>query len=293
MHCKQKIAQKLDNNSTTHFDALTQDIEIVDQISSSRYPILLAFSPKQKKHFAMKMFRYLDNKINPCFIREARFQNLKHPNLVKIEGSKLKQKFHHKGENFEMSVLLMELAFGDFADLIENKLLCQNEKLLRTYFHHLINGIEFMHSQGIAHLDIKPENLLLGRDFNLKISDFDLSFSKEDLKITGRGTSHYRPPELREERCFKPMMADIYSIGITLFVMKTGFLPYYEDQIIGEFDLQNLLYNDVEGFWAAHESINPEVAAISEEFRDLFIKMTRNELSDSISCFKDTLLRIK
>lgn len=46
------------------------------------------------------------------------------------------------------------------------------ERIARFYFHQMINALEFLHSKGIAHRDIKPDNILLGLDFNIKISDF-------------------------------------------------------------------------------------------------------------------------
>lgn len=49
------------------------------------------------------------------------------------------------------------------------------EKIVRTYFHQLVDALEYLHKSGIAHLDLKPENIALGDKFMLKIMDFELS----------------------------------------------------------------------------------------------------------------------
>jgi len=70
----------------------------------------------------------------------------------------------------------MEYApFGNFSTLIKKYGLGYNETLVRTYFHQLIEGLSELHRNGIAHLDIKPANLLLGSDYQLKVCDFNIS----------------------------------------------------------------------------------------------------------------------
>ncbi|RZJ37213.1 MAG: hypothetical protein EOO18_06165 [Chryseobacterium sp.] len=54
---------------------------------------------------------------------------------------------------------------------VTKKGLLSHEMIIRTYFHQLIEGIEYIHSQGVAHLDLKLENIMLGDSFELKIID--------------------------------------------------------------------------------------------------------------------------
>ena len=77
------------------------------------------------------------------------------------------------------------------------------KKLARTYFRQLIDGLEYLHSQGVRHLDLKLENLLIGDDYQLKIIDFDLSYMSGDTQILTRGSKFYRAPELRASQCRK------------------------------------------------------------------------------------------
>jgi len=98
--------------------------------------------------------------------------------------------------------------------------------MARTYFRQLISGIEYLHYYGIAHLDIKPENILLGEDYQLKITDFDLSYKEGDTIIQGKGTKYFRAPEIVKQCVREPKKADIFSAAILMFILKTnGVLP--------------------------------------------------------------------
>lgn len=107
----------------------------------------------------------------------------------------------------------------------------------RHWFRDLILGIEYLHAQGIAHRDIKPDNLLLSTDSVLKIVDFGVSelFEvSEDQKVAQSGSPAFMSPELcrgtREIRYLKP--SDIWSMGVTLFCWKFGTLPWSETNLI-------------------------------------------------------------
>ena len=116
--------------------------------------------------------------------------------------------------NLSRSVILLVLEYapgGELFELIyyskqrENKL---NPMLARTYFHELCGGIGCMHSLGIVHRDIKPQNLLLDATYNLKLNDFGLAkivntkgLEEGKLKNAriydhGVGTPGYQAPEI-------------------------------------------------------------------------------------------------
>ena len=95
-------------------------------------------------------------------------------------------------------------------------------------FHSICVGAYNMHQVHLAHLDIKPENILLNADGLPVVCDFGASVEyKSGKKYRGRrGTPGYTCPEMAFEQPFSPEAADVWSLGILLHVMLTGFFPY-------------------------------------------------------------------
>eukprot|EP00330_Aristerostoma_sp_ATCC50986_P011220 CAMPEP_0114579802 /NCGR_PEP_ID=MMETSP0125-20121206/4161_1 /TAXON_ID=485358 ORGANISM="Aristerostoma sp., Strain ATCC 50986" /NCGR_SAMPLE_ID=MMETSP0125 /ASSEMBLY_ACC=CAM_ASM_000245 /LENGTH=141 /DNA_ID=CAMNT_0001770875 /DNA_START=319 /DNA_END=744 /DNA_ORIENTATION=+ len=137
------------------------------------------------------------------------------------------------------SIIYLEYApYDDFARLITDTSICADEVLIRTYFCQLIDGLEYIHSQDIAHMDIKAENLLIGTDMKLKICDFDFSVNLKDSKpYNGNGTPNYRAPEVRTGKVHDLKSADIYAAGIVLFTLRCGLMPYIEDELVDGYDM--------------------------------------------------------
>ncbi|KAI3991854.1 hypothetical protein MKX01_012799 [Papaver californicum] len=91
-----------------------------------------------------------------------------------------------------------------------------NEDLSRRYFQQLISAVGYCHSHGVFHRDLKPENLLLDEKGDLKVSDFGLSAI----------TSQVRKNGFLYTSCGTPAYVDIWSCGVILFVLNSGYLPF-------------------------------------------------------------------
>ena len=180
------------------------NLEVLRTISVSKFPVYLAYSHRYQEHYALKTYSYESKDINASFLRESRLASVKHPNVINILYSQALQRAVSDGKTSNVSYILMEYApFGDLTDMITKGCL-SDEKIVRTYFHQLVNGLEFLHSKGIYHMDLKTDNLLVGKDYKLKISDFDASYFQGDEFMAGRGTRNFRSPEVLAEKCELP-----------------------------------------------------------------------------------------
>jgi len=96
----------------------------------------------------------------------------------------------------------------------------------------LMLGVKFMHNKGIVHRDLKVENILIGYDGVVRISDFGMAHVtgegkyKNDTLVLGIGSRKYRAPELFKPGCYSGFAADVWSIGIILYCLVAGYLPF-------------------------------------------------------------------
>lgn len=261
--------------------------EVLGRVVYGDVQIYFISSDVKQSRFALKIFDYINDKPSPFFENEIRFSNLLHNNIISIEcyDNCVELTDSHKN-NHKFSYILMEYApYRDLYESIQKLGDFFDEKLTRTYFKQLISGIEYLHGKAIAHLDLKPENLLISRDFQIKIADFDLSYIEGDDRVFGSGTADYRAPEMYKGECEDPFAADIYSAGCILFFMKTqGALPKYESDAQKEVILAQLLEDKNECFWQCHAlALREEPEFFSKEFKELFHAMTRAKPSERIT----------
>ncbi|KAF0918635.1 hypothetical protein E2562_025213 [Oryza meyeriana var. granulata] len=105
------------------------------------------------------------------------------------------------------------------------------EGVAHKYFQQLISAVDYCHSRGVYHRDLKLENLLLDENENLKVSDFGLSALSESKRQDGLlhttcGTPAYVAPEVISKIGYDGGKSDIWSCGVILFVLVAGYLPF-------------------------------------------------------------------
>ncbi|KAH0291500.1 kinase-like protein [Aureobasidium namibiae CBS 147.97] len=136
------------------------------------------------------------------------------------------------------------------------------------------DAIEFLHSKGVIHCDIKPDNLLLDDNLDLKVCDFAGSSLQGSKALVGSATRYWRPTPLRAPCDARD---DIFGLGSTIYMIVTGTEPFEKlesDEVEARFsaakfpDTGDLLFGEVmQACWGGHRSI--------EEVCDLIEKGTR------------------
>jgi len=260
-----------------------QDLDIVMQISKAKFPVYLVQSKITKKTYAMKVFGHSNNEPHLYFKNESRFASLQHPNVIRNLYFESHRKSRLDNVEKQISYIITEYAInGDFFSFVKKNRKQIDEKLARTYFRQLIEGLEYIHQNGVAHMDLKLDNLLVGNDYNLKIADFDMAHYKDDAIIIGNGTRNYRGPEVIKGKCNNPKAADIFSAAIVLFALKTqGGFPHLETKTEGGLQFPELLETDPTQFWNEHcKNLRQQETYFDQDFKELFSNMTKSDPKD-------------
>ncbi|MCD7467473.1 CBL-interacting serine/threonine-protein kinase 4 [Datura stramonium] len=168
-----------------------------------------------------------DASMEPRILREiSAMCRLNHPNIIKLnEVLATKSKIY----------LVMEIATGGDLYTKLNHRGRFSDSTARFYFHKLVSALHFCHQNGVTHRDIKPQNILLDQNNNLKISDFGLSALPEQLQNgllhTACGTPAYTAPEVAYRKGYDGEKADSWSCGVILFAFLSGFLPFDDSNL--------------------------------------------------------------
>ena len=167
---------------------------------------------------------------NPDFIsrfeREASLGlKLDHPGIVKV---------HDLVVDAGTLALVMELVEGrSLADLIGKEVGPIPWPRAWPMFEQLLDAVEYAHDQGVIHRDLKPENVMVTPDGRLKILDFGIAKEAGGSGMTatgsGMGTVDYMAPEQHTDAKNVDERADVYALGMTLYEMLAGRLPWGDE----------------------------------------------------------------
>uniref|UniRef100_UPI00398EAA95 serine/threonine-protein kinase SIK3 homolog isoform X3 n=1 Tax=Pristiophorus japonicus TaxID=55135 RepID=UPI00398EAA95 len=144
---------------------------------------------------------------------------LRHPHIIRL---------YQVMETERMIYLVTEYASGGeiFDHLVAHGRMAEKEA--RKKFKQIVAAVHFCHCRNIVHRDLKAENLLLDANLNIKIADFGFSniFTPGQLLKTWCGSPPYAAPELFEGKEYDGPKVDIWSLGVVLYVLVCGALPF-------------------------------------------------------------------
>lgn len=168
---------------------------------------------------------------NDEFVR--RFKNeskaialLSHPNIVKVYDVSFGEKLQYIVMEYVDGITLKEY-------IQKQNAITWNDALLFTT--QILKALQHAHDRGIVHRDVKPQNIILLSNGSIKVADFGIArFSRSDTKTltdTAIGSVHYISPEQAKGE-FTDEKADIYSVGVVLYEMLAGKVPFDADNAV-------------------------------------------------------------
>ena len=177
---------------------------------------------KLNRHVAVKVLKQEFSE-NTNFVSKFRVEaqaaaSLMHPNIVNV---------YDVGEDNGVYYIVMELVDGiTLKKYIEKKARLSVREALSIAIQACM-GIEAAHNNHIIHRDIKPQNIIISKDGKVKVTDFGIAKAATSNTITSNvmGSVHYTSPE-QARGGYSDEKSDIYSMGITLFEMLTGRVPF-------------------------------------------------------------------
>ena len=160
---------------------------------------------------------------NANFVSKFRIEaqaaaGLMHPNIVNV---------YDVGEENSIHYIVMELVEGiTLKKYIEKKARLSYKEAVSIAIQ-VSMGIEAAHNNHIIHRDIKPQNIIISKDGKVKVTDFGIAKAATSNTITSNvmGSVHYTSPE-QARGGYSDEKSDIYSLGITMFEMLTGRVPF-------------------------------------------------------------------
>ena len=177
---------------------------------------------KLNRYVAVKVlkqeFSENENFVSKFRIEAQAAASLMHPNIVNV---------YDVGAENDIYYIVMELVEGiTLKKYIERKARLSYKEAVSIAIQ-VSMGIEAAHNNHIIHRDIKPQNIIISREGKVKVTDFGIAKAATSNTITSNvmGSVHYTSPE-QARGGYSDEKSDIYSLGITLFEMLTGRVPF-------------------------------------------------------------------
>ena len=203
--------------------------EVVGPIGSGGMAdVYKAMDHKLNRFVAMKVLKAefsADTNFIRKFQREAQAAaGLAHPNVVNV---------FDVGEDRGVNYIVMELVEGiTLKDYISKKGKL-TVKEATSIAIQVSMGLEAAHNRNIVHRDIKPQNIIISTDGKVKVTDFGIArvASSNTISTNAMGSVHYSSPE-QVRGGYSDYKSDIYSLGITMYEMVTGRVPFDGDTTV-------------------------------------------------------------
>ena len=220
--------------------------EMLDDLGEGIFgSVKLGVEKKTKERVAIKIIK--KNKTKPSDIELVRteidvMKLCHHPNVVHL--------LDHF-ENAEDIFMVMEyIRGGRLTDYMKEKKFNFTEKRAAEIIYQIALGVKYLHKYGIIHRDLKPDNIMLTEASDkgqIKIMDFGLSkiLGKKEKTVDGFGTLTFVSPEVLIRKPYNKEI-DIWSIGVILYLILSGDLPFDDEDDDEQKIAKSIVFNEVE-----------------------------------------------
>lgn len=142
----------------------------------------------------------------------------------------------------------------------------------RMFMKQILDAMKYLQRKGVAHRDLKLENILVDQGLNLKIADFGLAAYKHIETLNEyRGTKTYMAPEIRELKIYNGKKADIFSVGVILWIIINGNFPFVAAKD-DDYYYRLIIENKLDEYWTAVNGKH-----LSDEFKEIFLRMVSKD----------------
>lgn len=161
-----------------------------------------------------------------------------------------------------------------------------SEKLARTLFLQVVEGVQALHKKDFVHRDIKPQNIVLDSNFNLKICDFGSSWKmcSSSIKQYSLGTRGFRAPEIVLKHPYSNK-CDAFSCGVLLFVMLTKLMPEIDEATPADKLYRYVAQRDFGKFWRL---LSRKVPGLSPEVKNLLQNLLTYQPNERVGILSRT-----
>jgi eukaryotic-like serine/threonine-protein kinase len=167
-----------------------------------------------------------DQSFRSRFLQEARTQyKLQHPNIAKV--------IDYLEEDGKYCLLVEYLPGGTLADVIDGSAGPVETGLALSWTAQALSALDYAHQKGVIHRDIKPSNIMFDDADVVKVMDFGIALVIGGRRLTNTGTTVGTPGYMSPEQIIRPKevdhRTDVYSMGIVLYEMLTGQVPFQRE----------------------------------------------------------------
>ena len=179
------------------------------------------------KFFCLKVMKKIKRRINKSELSIAKQIKNNYLSIVL---------YYYADKNADYDFMIMELGCSNLSNFTRKilKRYTLSETFLCLIAYQVLQGLSYLHMCKIAHLDIKPQNIIITEYLDIKLIDFSVSLDYsqkkgQDIQLNIVGTPYYMSPEVIQEMRIKLkdlQKVDLFSLGVTLYVLGFGRLPF-------------------------------------------------------------------